>query len=344
MLGVSVQTIRNYADDPINRIEVRRSPGGHRYIDLSAIAEVFGFDLGVEAPPESESTEAVGKVCVCYSRVSTRSQCIDKNLERQAGRLRDYVRANCPDEKCVEISEQASGINSERRGLTKIIDLALAGRLKTLFIETEDRLSRGSYALIARLLHKCGVEVLVTRTGERESTAKSAEEEIFHDAMAMIYVGQSRLYGKRANLAKRFVPSAAFRDRVAGLYFQGMTAGAIYEAICGENHRCQSTGKLATIKTVWRLTQEIERAQPSKRVPDAVRRFVKEACIIGPTQKVLTRDLWRAFRAFCDQHGLPSITKVKLPAFIRAAVPSARTYLASHHGDGMEVSGLALKT
>jgi predicted site-specific integrase-resolvase len=62
------------------------------------------------------------------------------------------------------VSEQASGINSERRGLTKIIDLALVGRLKTLFIEREDRLSRGSYALIARLLAKCGVEIVVTQT------------------------------------------------------------------------------------------------------------------------------------------------------------------------------------
>ena len=92
MLGVSVQTIRNYADDPINRIEVRRSPGGHRYIDLSAIAEVFGFDLGVEAPPESESTEAVGKVCVCYSRVSTRSQCMRQEFGA-AGRTVERLRA-----------------------------------------------------------------------------------------------------------------------------------------------------------------------------------------------------------------------------------------------------------
>jgi len=43
-----------------------------------------------------------------------------------------------------------------------------------LFAETEDRVSRGSYALIARLLTKCGVQIVVTGTGERESTAKTA--------------------------------------------------------------------------------------------------------------------------------------------------------------------------
>jgi predicted site-specific integrase-resolvase len=292
LLGVSVQTIRNYADDPANAVEVRRTPGNHRLVNWAQLAEVFGFDVASDEP--EQPTEDVGKVCVCYSRVSTRSQCIDKNLDRQAARLRAFVEANHPDESatCLQVSEQASGINSERRGLTKIIDLALAGRLKTLFIEQEDRLSRGSYALIARLLARCGVEIVVTRTGERESTATDAESEIFADAMAMIYVGQSRLYGKRASLGKRFIASQGLRDRIAALYGQGIPAGKIWrEYIAGENHRCQSTGKPATVKTVWRIVKEIDRVTPGRCVPDAVRRFVKEACVVSPSASVSTRDV-----------------------------------------------------
>jgi putative resolvase len=345
LLGVSVQTIRNYADDPRNGVEVHRSPGGHRYIDLAAIAQVFGYDIGQadEAEPAGEDC-AQGKICVCYSRVSTRSQCIDKNLERQAARLRAYVEANPTGEQCIDVSEQASGINSERRGLTKIIDLALAGRLKTLFIEQEDRLSRGSYALIARLLTRCGVEIVVTRTGERESTAKDAESEIFADAMAMIYVGQSRLYGKRASLGKRFIASQGLRDRIAALYGQGIPAGKIWrEYIAGENHRCQSTGKPATVKTVWRIVKEIDRATPGRCVPDAVRRFIKEACLVAPSASASTRDVWLAFRAFCEAKGLPAGSKHKLPAFIRLAAPTVRTHKATHHGYGLEYSGLAPK-
>src|ERR1700730_10080388 len=303
LLRVSVQTIRNYADNPANGVEVRRTPGNHRLVNLAQIAEVFGIDLSADEPQESVSTEAVGKVCVLYSRCSTRSLGVDKNLERQAERLRKYVRANRPHEQCVEVSEQASGINSERKGLTKIIDLALAGRLGTLFIETEDRLSRGSYALIARLLTKCGVELVVTRTGERESTAKTAEEEIFADAMSAIYVGQSRIYGKRANLAKRFVASQSLRDRIVGLYSQGLPAVRIFEAIRGENHCCQSTGKPATVKTVWRITKDIDRANP---IPESVRRFVAEACRLSPGSTVLTREVWRAFQQFCVAQPLPS--------------------------------------
>ncbi len=345
LLGVSVQTIRNYADNPANGVEVRRTPGGHRLVSLSAIAECFGVDLGADQSEPAGEESAQGKISVRYSRVSTRSQCVDKNLERQAGRLRDYVATNRPGIECVEISEQASGINSERKGLTKIIDLALSGKLQTLFIETEDRLSRGSYALIARLLSRCGVEIVVTRTGERESTAKTAEEEIFHDAMAMIYVGQSRLYGKRASLGKRFIPSQAFRDRVASLYGQGIPAGKIWrDYIAGENHRCQSTGKPATVKTVWRVVKEIERANPGKQVPESVRRFVKEACRVVPTASVLTSEVWAAFCGFTETHGLPRVSRNKLPAFLRSAVPSVQTRLASHHASGFEMVGLALNS
>jgi predicted site-specific integrase-resolvase len=348
MFGLSVQTIRNYADNPANGVEVRRSPGGHRYVNLAQIAEVFGFTVESEPDPESRaSAEEVrqGKVCVLYSRVSTRSQCLDKNLERQAGRLRAYVEANHPDElaTCLQVSEQASGINSERRGLTKIIDLALAGRLGTLFIEHEERLSRGSYALIARLLAKCGVEIVVTRTGERESTAKDAESEIFADAMSMIYVGQSRLYGKRASIGKRFIASAALRDRIAGLYAQGLSGGKIFGVIAREGHVCQSTGKPATIKTVWGVIKQIERAAPSKRVPESVRRFVKEACTVSPSQMALNSQVWEAFRQFCETHALPAVSRNKLPAFIRATVPSVRTKRASNRANGFEVHGLAPK-
>jgi putative resolvase len=346
LLGVCVQTVRNYADNPANRVEVRRSPGGHRYVDLAAIAEVFGFDIGVADDHESRaSAEEVrqGIVNVCYSRVSTRAQSLEKNLDRQAERLREYVRANREGETCIDVSEQASGINSERKGLTKVLDLALAGRLKTLFVETEDRLSRGSYALIARLLTRCGVEIVVTRTGERESTAKTAEEEIFHDAMAMIYVGQSRLYGKRASIGKRFIAGQAFRDRVAGLYGQGIPPVKLFESIRREQHVCQSTGKPATLKAVYNVIKEIERAAPSKQIPESVRRFVKEACTVTPSGTVLTRDVWAAFVAFCSAKSLPCVSRNKLPTFIRLAVPTARTDWASHHGDGMEMTGLTLR-
>ncbi len=341
LLGVSVQTIRNYADNPANGVEVRRTPGNHRLVDLGALAEVFGFGVAShDSVPEPETARLI----IGYCRVSTSKQKTAGNLDRQKERVEQYIRENWPGEKYVLICEQRSGISTDRPGLLKVLDLSLASKCKILCAEHACRISRGSFALISRVLQRCGVEVVLTKTGEKENDAKTQEEETLHDALSMIYCMQARACGRRAHDKTRFVPSQAFRDRVAGLYAQGIPAGKIFGAVAREGHVCQSTGKAITLKSVWKLTQEIDRANHGKSVPESVRRFVKEACMVGPTATALTKEIWTAFTAFCDQHGLPRVSRNKLPAFLRSAVSTVKIYKAKHHGDGMEVSGLALKS
>jgi predicted site-specific integrase-resolvase len=343
LLGVSVQTVRNYADNPANGVEVRRSPGGHRFIDLAAIAQVFGYDVASDEP-DPEATPESARLIIGYCRVSTSKQKTAGNLDRQKERVEQYIRENWPGEKYIIITEQRSGISTDRPGLLKVLDLSLASKCKILCAEHPCRISRGSFALISRVLQRCGVEIVLTKTGEKENDAKTQEEETLHDAMSMIYCMQARACGRRAHDKTRFVASPAFRDRVAGLYAQGMTAARIWAAVRGEGHHCQNTGKPASVKSVWNLIKEIERGAPSKRVPESVRRFVKEGCVVSQSQTVLTRDVWAAFCRYCDQHGLPRVSRNKLPAFLRAAVPSVQTRLASHHADGFEMVGLTLKT
>jgi len=224
-----------------------------------------------------------------------------------------------------------------------VLDLSLASKCKILCAEHPCRISRGSFALISRVLQRCGVEIVLTKTGEKENDAKTQEEETLHDAMSMIYCMQARACGRRAHDKTRFVASPALRDRVAGLYGQGMTVAGIYEAIASEGHRCTNTGREATLKSVWRVVKDIERGAPNG-VPESVRRFVAEACRLSPGSTVLTRDVWASFRRFCDDHGLSCVSRNRLPAFIRSAVPSVQTRLASHHADGFELVGLALRT
>jgi predicted site-specific integrase-resolvase len=339
LLGVSNQTIRNYADDPANRVEVRRSPGGHRYVDLAAIAQVFGYDVPGE--PDQETTPDGARLIIGYCRVSTSKQKTAGNLDRQKERVEQYIRENWPGEKYIILCEQRSGISTDRPGLLKVLDLSLASKCKILCAEHPCRISRGSFALISRVLQRCGVEIVLTKTGEKENDAKSQEEETLHDAMSMIYCMQARACGRRAHDKTRFVPTQAFRDRVAALHGQGMTVAGIYEAIAREGHRCTNTGRPATLKSVWRVVKDIERGTPNG-VPESVRRFVAEACRLSPGSTVLTRYVWRAFQEFCTTNGLSPVSRNRLPAFIRAAAPSVQTRLASHHADGMEFIGLEL--
>jgi predicted site-specific integrase-resolvase len=335
---LSVQTIRNYADNPANDVETRRTPGGHRLVCLSRIAELFGVDVTSE-PVEEEQT---GKVNVVYSRVSSRGQAAidkgkgktDSNLTRQAARLREFYRVNDVEgSKPLEISEQASGINSERRGLTKIIDLALAGRLGRLYIEAEDRLSRGSYALISRLLAKCGCEIIVTRTGERESTAKSAEEEIFADAMAMIFVGQAKVYGARSQ--RKYVFPLGFKERVAALYNGGGSKKAIILRIAAEGWKCQRSGRPIGDWGIRRVLREV-----AQECPRSVKRFIRSRCRVGGSLKVSTTELWAAFQAFAGEQ--PGISRRKLIDVLKTTVPHARLD-RENHGEDFSLFGLTLK-
>ncbi|HEV8072479.1 MAG TPA: hypothetical protein VGP76_32475 [Planctomycetaceae bacterium] len=150
----------------------------------------------------------------------------------------------------------------------------------------------------------------------------------------MLYVAQSKIYGKRASIGRQYLPNQLLRDKIAALYWQGIPAGQIFERLRGENHRSENTGKPLTVKTVWKVVKEIDRANPGKRVPESVRRFVEEACRLSPESTILTSQVWRAFKEYCRAAKLPPVSRNKLPAFLRAAVPSVQTRIAHHRGTG----------
>jgi hypothetical protein len=63
LLGVSVQTIRNYADDPSNGVEVRRTPGNHRLVNLAAITTQPAFCLSIWSVRWKHMEELLGWQC-----------------------------------------------------------------------------------------------------------------------------------------------------------------------------------------------------------------------------------------------------------------------------------------
>ena len=79
----------------------------------------------------------VGKT-ICYARVSTRPQIED--LHRQALVLAGHCERQGYSYEV--ISDIGSGINYNKRGLTKLIRLLLSGEVKRLVITNKDRLLR----------------------------------------------------------------------------------------------------------------------------------------------------------------------------------------------------------
>ena len=80
------------------------------------------------------------KLNICYVRVSSLGQKDD--LERQKA----FMKKEFPKHFIIE--DIGSGINLTKKGLLKILELAIEGKLEELVIVHKDRLARFGYELI----------------------------------------------------------------------------------------------------------------------------------------------------------------------------------------------------
>jgi len=65
------------------------------------------------------------------------------------------------------ISDIGSGINFKRKGLLKIIELAIAGKINKIYVAHKDRLARFGYELIDFIIKKYSDgEIVIINKGE----------------------------------------------------------------------------------------------------------------------------------------------------------------------------------
>jgi len=116
-------------------------------------------------------------------------------------RIKDWAVSN-RFEIAGEFTEVASGLNSKRKILNKILDIIAEGKISALIVEHNDRLTRFGFEFIERHCANFGCKiVVVNNSGLREDLVK--------DMIDIIVCFSSKLYGKRtsANRAKKFVES-----------------------------------------------------------------------------------------------------------------------------------------
>jgi len=178
-LGIDKRTLRKWSDDGgISFIEVL----GHRHYDISSVT--IHANSAIPTQPSDDPLQCVD---VVYGRVSTRKQ--RPNLDRQLERLTTKY----PD--CTVLSDCASGLNFNRKGLKKILQLAFARRLRTVHIAYKDRLCRFGYDLFQYILKEHGANIVVE---EHDEDASTPERELADDLVSIITVFGARLHGKRS--------------------------------------------------------------------------------------------------------------------------------------------------
>ena len=179
-LGVHQRTL--YQWDKKGLIKVTRTPGGKRLYDVNKFLEENNLKQNNEELLESKDE----KFNICYIRVSTNGQKDD--LERQ----REVMKHNYKDYLIIE--DIGSGLNLNKKGLRKIINLAIKGKINKLVIAHKDRLVRFGYELIEDLIKEySNGEIIVLNAKEY----KKPEDELVNDVLQIMNVYVAKMNGLR---------------------------------------------------------------------------------------------------------------------------------------------------
>ena len=123
---------------------------------------------------------------ICYCRVSSRKQ--NNDLERQI----NLMQLNYPNYEI--ISDIGSGLNFKRKGLEKIIDMAIKGEIEEVVITYKDRLARFGYDLIEMILNKYSKATITIINQDKYQTK---DEELVKDIISIMNVYVAKINGMR---------------------------------------------------------------------------------------------------------------------------------------------------
>ena len=186
-LGVSQETLRRW--EAAGKIEVERTPNGHRRYDL---AKLHG--IAPRLPSVSQPT-------VAYARVSSHDQRDD--LTRQVALLETFCAANGWSYEVIQ--DFGSGLNYHKRSLQQLIKRIGAGEVGRLVLTHKDRLLRFGSEIIFSLCELTNTEVVIINQGQQPASFE--EEELTQDVLEIITVFSARLYGSRSRKNRQMIES-----------------------------------------------------------------------------------------------------------------------------------------
>jgi len=134
-----------------------------------------------------------------YARVSSNTQ--KNDLERQVEVLKLWVSKNLPNSEYVVVTDIASGLNEDRRGLRKLVEMAKRGEIQAIVVAYRDRLTRFGFEYLKALFNTLGVDVYVVFQEE----PKNYVQELVEDFIEIVTSFASRIYGKRSKRYKEVV-------------------------------------------------------------------------------------------------------------------------------------------
>lgn len=180
-IGVSVSTLRRWESE--GRLIPERTLGNQRIYTEAHIAQARNLH-----------SEKVPDKVVIYCRVSSSGQ--KEDLSRQILAMEQFCLSQGVAITEV-VSEIGGGLNFKRPKFLKIIQSAIAGEIRFLYLAHKDRLCRFGFELVEQILQWGGGEVIIAN-----AETLSPQEELTADLLSIIHCFSSRLYGLRKYKAK----------------------------------------------------------------------------------------------------------------------------------------------
>ncbi len=178
ILGVNPQTLRRWEEGSVIQ-PAKRTPKGTR---LYSLQELLGVnDLAYPT--------------IAYARVSSSDQ--KEDLERQHAVLEAFCNKNGWQTEIIR--DLGSGMNYNKKGLLRLLELIVRGQMSRLVITHKDRLLRFGAEIVFRICELKGIEVVIINKGEQPTF----EEELTRDVMEIMTVFCAKLYGRRSHKSKK---------------------------------------------------------------------------------------------------------------------------------------------
>lgn len=171
------------------KIVCRKTPGGIRRYRAEDISKIFG------EPAEDALIQAKNRQDICYARVSSDHQRGD--LERQA----EYLKGKYPT--ALFIKDVGSGLNWNRPGFKRLLELVHQRKVSTLVVAHRDRLCRFAFELVEWFLEKAGVKLVVLSQGEGGHLPQDPQHELAEDLLAVTNHFVAKNNGLRAAANKK---------------------------------------------------------------------------------------------------------------------------------------------
>ncbi len=184
-LGVTPLTLRRWGESGKLKPDLVTDGGRRRY------------DLARLRPELFRAQDPAERRTVAYARVSSHE--LKPDLERQAQVLEAYCAAQGWTYEIV--TDLGSGMNYRKKGLKRLLDDIVEGRVGRLVITHKDRLLRFGAELVFAICEAKGVEVVILNAGENTSF----EEDLARDVLEIVTVFSARLYGTRSRKSARMI-------------------------------------------------------------------------------------------------------------------------------------------